>query len=452
MPPREDEDDVTETGDEPEAPATPAKSKANGSKRAHTATRGIGAPPDDAPKDAAELWDWIVAKLSAQGISPYAVRIGVYQVDPPAPGTGSEFMVGSVMGGNVMGSETMPPGQALFEYIIQNFHMTRPASRTAVRYSVRFQWASNTQQFKRGEITLPPAAEIAAVRAEQARSRAAEQGETPSPPQPNAASMGVGSPMTPQAAAQHFYPPYAYPPPYAPPPPQQPSGFGSPEQMFDLMREMFRAATEQRPPVIPPGFTPPPGVAAPQVNEEAIVRRVTESVVGALKTAGVFDRPAAVAPTVAAPPPTPAGRMEKFGERLFDAVMGQVEQSFRRSLAGVGKPPPTPEEALPFRVQPVPEAKWRDGRPINYAADDDGKISLQGTLASNPIILETAMDTVVGLAGEVKNLLGRVASSASGPLGAKPPSMPPAAPTPAIGAPAQEQKPAPPAAVPSWRE
>jgi hypothetical protein len=458
-----DERDDDDGEGEPPEEVVEAKTKAIPPKKRNPKARNgvggaLGGAPEDSPREAELLWLWILARLPSEGRSAYDVTIQVLQLDPPAS-NGRAFMVGSFGGGAIRGSETVDPSQALISYVTDNFHMPRSQSRQSVTYQIRFIWASNSQQMKRGELTLPPRDEIIAVRQEEARQRQAN-GEpvTPYNPPPMH-QQGVGVP-------QPWPQPFGFPPSYYPPPAGGDAQMMP--QLLTMMQEMWRAQLEGRPPN--PAAA---GVAAPPpapLNEDSIVQKTTASVLMALQQAGILTKPtagvAAATPTPAVSPASPAasnpfaGMMEKAVGRMFEAAVGEVEKSVKKTIAGVGKPqdddyyfdddddgkkggssspasaavgvgaPPTPpkEDAfdLPWATKPVADAKWGDGRPVVYAEDKEtGNFSWQGALMSNPTVLEKGMEAAQGLAGALTNIVKQVGAKASAGFAQAPQNPPP---------------------------
>ncbi len=468
MPPRED-DDYSERDDddgegEPEetVEAKPSKTsslpKRNSKASRRNGVGALGGAPEDSPREAELLWLWILARLPSEGRSAYDVTIQVLQLDPPAS-NGRAFMVGSFGGGAIRGSETVDPSQALISYVTDNFHMPRSQSRQSVTYQIRFIWASNSQQMKRGDLTLPPRDEIIAVRQEEMRQRQAN-GEPVTPYAPPPMHQGVAG-LPQQQSPQ----PFGFPPSYYPPPAGSDSAMMP--ALLSMIQEMWRAQLEGRPPN--PAAA---GVAAPPpapLSEDSIVQKTTASVLMALQQAGILTKPAAgvaaatpAATPAAATPATPnsmTSMMERTINRMFEAAIGEVEKNVKKTIAGVGKPqddddyfdddngkpasttpqtgvgaPPPAKPAedafeLPWSTKPVADAKWGDGRPVVYAEDrETGGFSWQGALMSNPTVLEKGMEAAQGLAGALTDIVKQVGAKASAGFaggGGQPPQNPP---------------------------
>jgi hypothetical protein len=452
----DERDDDDGEGESEEVEAKPKPSATPPKKRNPKARNGVGGAlggaPEDSPREAELLWLWILARLPSEGRSAYDVTIQVLQLDPPAS-NGRAFMVGSFGGGAIRGSETVDPSQALISYVTDNFHMPRAQSRQSVTYQIRFIWASNSQQMKRGELTLPPRDEITAVRQEEARQRQAN-GEPVSPYQaPPMHQQGVGMPQ-----------PWPQTPSYLPPPP---AGSDMTQQLFGMIREMWQAQSEGRAPR--PEAAGMAAVPPAPLNEDSIVQKTTASVLMALQQAGILTKPAAagvaaatpaVQPTPVAPTPNAmTSMMERAINKMFEAAVGEVEKSVKKTIAGVGKPqddddyyfdddnggktpsnasspqtgvgatPPTPKEDafdLPWSTKPVADAKWGDGRPVVYAEDKEtGGFSWQGALMSNPTVLEKGMEAAQGLAGALTDIVKQVGAKASAGFAQAPQNPPP---------------------------
>jgi hypothetical protein len=449
--PRDEEDlerDDDEEGDEPEEPAPPIMppkqppphilKRPKGGKP-HT-TKGLGQNDswlgDPHPREADLLWALILEKLPAVGRGPYDVRIQILQIDPPSA-HGDGLTLGYLSGGYVQGTDEIPGQLALVHYITDFFHMPRAVSRGSVRYQVRFLWAQNSQNFTRGDITLPPRDEIIALRNADAKRRQ-QQGEPVAPyvPPAIAPAQGFGA-LPPQPGYTPSAPTY-YPPPDSTAP-----------ALMAMVMEMFRASQEQRQPQITPqmlaglaGAAQPP--SPPAVSEDAIVAKV----LGALEKAGVLPKPVAAPVGVATPPPapTPTTSLEKAFARLMDTAVntfiGGVEKNIKQTLTGVGAPPPEeeaeselaeqkpPDDGLPYRASKVnDEVKWGDGRLVMYAADKEtGDFDWKGFLMANPTIAEKGMDIVAKLGEAAAETVKRVGSQATAGMSGQPKAQIPTTP------------------------
>jgi len=401
------------------------------------------------PREAELVWPEILSTLEERGMMPTDVSIQVVQMDPPTSNGSAMLVGGPINGQQVLGSAEEPAGAALVRYVTQYYHLPRSASRSAVKYQLRFSAAN--RQIARAELVLGPAIEIQALESAAARRRAAEGGAPPPymPPPPMPAIQqpmpmaGVGAPLQ-----------------------QQPSG-SSMADVLMMAREMSSMAQQgqQLPPFMmalleramtgmgaPPAATP----TSPPIDEAAMAERVTANVVTTLAKLGVITIPSPHAtttqqPGVAAPPAAavPKSAMERAFERVMDAAVtqfvGGVEKSIKATITGVGAPPPdetpidadedtTPQEkppTLPWKAMPVPGANWGNGAPVHYAEDSEtGGISLQGFVMNNPVILEKGFEVATGLAGAATDLLKRIGGPKPQQKQAAPPQMPgaPAAP------------------------
>jgi hypothetical protein len=430
----EEDDEVEEAAPPPNPPKqAPPQRIATAKNKKHT-SKGLGQNDswlgDPHPREADLLWATVLERLPAVGRGPYDVRIQILQMDPPI-GNSDSVTLGYFSGGNVAGTPEMPGSLALIHYITDYFHMPRPQSRGSVRYQVRFLWAQNSQNFTRGDLTLPPREEIIALRnAETAMRR--QQGEpvaayVPPPLSPQQAPQGFGAPQTPSGSQQN---PSYYPPPDSTTP-----------ALMQMMMEMFRASQEQRQPQITPAMLAGLAAPPPVVSEDAIISKTTAAVLGALEKAGFLKPPQGVAsvtpvaPVVAA---TPTTSLEKAFSRLMDTAVntfiGGVEKNIKQTLTGVGAPPPEaeepeetiaptpPDDGLPYRAAKVnDDVKWGDGRHVMYAADkESGDFDWKGFLMSNPTIAEKGMEIVGKLGEAAAEAVKRVGTQASAGLAGAP--------------------------------
>jgi hypothetical protein len=446
MPKDEDLDLDGEGGDDdeddtPPAPPIPTPQPSPAARKPPKRNKSLGEVPS-LPREAELLWPILIDNAVKQGVTAHAMRINVLQIDPPMGQAGDNVSVGSFSGGSVAGTADLPAGMALVQYIADHIHMTRPASRGPVRYGIQFLWAQNSHRIARAELTLPPRDEIIAVRTSEARA-AGQAGQMPqmpplySPPATPSVAPGMGAPW-----------PSMYPP----------QNDATP-QLLAMMQEMFRATLEGRPPTMP-GVAAPPIPATPPISEDAIVNRVTANVLAALEKAGALRPPpgvaAAPAPTPATPPavvvPTAKSAIEKAFDRVLDTAVQQftanLEKSVKSAISGVGAPPQQIEEAdepeeappkedpfeVPFKVAAVPETRWPDGSPVNYAADSKtGDISPMGLAMANPFVAGKVVDTANTLVAAITDAIKNIGkTNGVVPTGVARPPLPPPPPQPEI--------------------
>lgn len=432
----------------PSAPAKPAKQRATPRPAASAQQpqpRGSGSRFSS--RDADILWPEILAWLPSQGETEYNVRIAIVRMDPPPEAT----LPGYISGVTVRGSDQQSAAEALVDHVSNYYHLPLPQGRGTCRYQLRFVWATNSRQIAVGELCLPPAAEIMAMRQAQAQAAMAAAnaggaggaGGVPSSANTMPAATGVGKPQ----------PQVAVPPPSFTPqlPPAYPFGFGYPQtqqppadinaHLLQMIGDMWRAGLgAPQAPVAPP--TPP-------VDADAIASKVTQTVLTTLQQMGLLGQPQQ---TVAAVQPTmPKSKLEAAFDKIFTAAIDQVTDSVQKNVkaavTGVGKPPEETEEeeeeeapppTLPWNVTPVGEAKWSDGRPVLFAADrKTGELDIKGALFANPALAEAAMGSAQRLVGAITEVVKGIGSS----------QMPERAPPAVVGM-GQPQRVAPPQAPP----
>ena len=422
----------------------------------HGASNGVslGAPPKQSTrweeKDIDVLWGQVLTQLAEQGHSPYEVQVLVR-----TSGTEGWNRLGIIEGASAAGDGSISPGEALTRRLEDGFHLVsgNPGPGT---YQLEIQWRANSQRIAVGRITLPPRAQILALREQQMRA-----GEGLGVPYGAPTSPGGRPGPTPGYPPQGYYPPTPhqgyYPPPYSPYgpygsppyspyPPPQPQGVGqSPlqvpdtsrffiEQLVDQLnqtRQELAALRNQPPPT--PVVAPPPATAPPQPQpsfeemvERATVKAVTLLVPQLRAGAGAPGTPStALVPTTS----TLEQQLQKQTGELMGAMLSRtlnvVAKGFERSMStGLGAPeevpappeepevlePPKPEDSLPFTAIPL-EAKYADGRPVVYAVSKEtGKIDPMGAIFTNPIFAEKLADGVNALAKSAADAIQKISS------------------------------------------
>jgi hypothetical protein len=409
----DEEEEEREPPPQPEG-ASPRRGPGRPRKSPSPRTSGVGATPTPQAekyqwrnRDVENLWPEILHQLAVHyHRPPHDVDIRVKRMEPQEMLLGQPFN-----GGTVAGSEGQAASTQIVNKITDEYHMVSGCAGPA-SYKIEFIWRANSQVLKWGIIKLPSPDAIMAVRQQQARLQQQQAYASPM--------------MPPQYPGSYPAPPYGQQPPY--------QGFGAPQAqatqapqgdaamraelgyLRGTLDEVLRAQREGRQPSIQP---PPPAPGEP-ISEDRIVARVVE----ALRASGAIGMGAPPpAPPPAAPPPAATATdqfqqsvqsiMQTMVQGALKRVASNVESAFRGEGLGAAPaeavaevvPEEKPEDLLPFRVVPVPESKWPDGRPVNFARKPDGNIDYQGALMSNPFIMEKLGDAAAGLVGSVSEVI-----------------------------------------------
>jgi len=359
--------------------------------------------PESWPKEAVDLWPYLLAWLAgglnktrepmgADTVRIELMRLGAGQ--PPTP------LPPGFDGHSVTGAEGYPPGEALRDHIIDNYHM--PIAQGPMKYHVQFKWKNSGKTIRNGEIYLPAPAEIRMLRAARTN---AEQQQQQIPQNGFAGAPYARPPQQPQYPQAPQYPQYQqpqYPQQY----PQQSSDnrIVDPALRAEVndLRVLVSALVgklEGRPPA--PVTSPPP-----QTSEE----RIAHAVVGALVGMGVIPQghvpaaPAAVPQgparaTHAAEPEDPVDAMEKYMTkmvrlkkmgRMIGQLMGDEVDAVAEPMPETPSAPPPPStgwEAMETG------GKWPDGSSVRFAKKKDGTgIDWGGFIFENGYVGARVMD------------------------------------------------------------
>lgn len=426
--PHEDDDMDDEgmdipTVEEPPAPAPSPASGANGAsangaghRRAGPRTRQPIHSGESREDNAVFVWESILSDLASKGRHPNEIVIYVSRIEPPP----------EVSLGNFGGDSVADGGDALFAFIANYYH-ARATSRAPSLYQVRFHWRGNTKFARLGKLRMPPPDELAGMGAPRAYGVAGSYAGTGAPP--------------PQQHGQHpgYYPtphrdvfgpgPYSQPQPYGyppqlggPPPGYVPQAALDQERQHQERIATLRVELAQAEAAAAAAKTQAAGVGAPPAatGTNATVVAVIEvlrqmgvipAAAAALPAAAVgvgsaaaAATPAAAAATAAAPaaPATAVAARTAISElaTLVSTVRGlkgigrELESLFggdAEPAAEVVSNPITVEEEkpiLPFDAIPIPEVTL-GGHQVHYARNrETGKLDLEGTLFSNPLLAE----------------------------------------------------------------
>lgn len=418
---------VERTG-HPQPPPPPPTRRTRRVRSDRGVLKGPRDPKRQLSSEADAMWGELLSHDHPMSLAKRGVENGAYDIEIQVVrlDTGSQqWNLGSFAGGAVLGNDQKSPGKALYDYIVDRFHLPGAHGQPAA-YRVSFVWRKFQQKVGTGRLELPPKHVILDMRAaDEERERDERRGEVrpfggtyyPGP------GMGAG-PQRPPYGYRDPGPPQGYPPPAY--------GHGGDEtaalraaltQATDFQRqlldEVIRAGREGRAPVIPqqPGMPQAPAPAQPEVGlDERIAKSVvvTLSALGIIKPPGAPPPPGAPgvgagpAPAAAAPvvPPSvakAASMVEKIQETAFalvETVMSTSLKNAGMAVANGMKTMGTPgaEEVveavaepvematgptLPWTAQAVTDQKlW--GKQAYWTADPTtGEWSLRGFLMNN---------------------------------------------------------------------
>lgn len=426
-----------EEGDEPQAPVVAApsvtipkpKNKGGRPKKNHgvAGTAGVAAGPkpvDESipetwPKDAPQLWAYLLKWAVSNGHEPSEIRGKVTRVSGgvvPGPATPLPQQIDCAA---IVGDESVSPSEALENYLIDYYHLPMGAGPT--RYRVEFYWFQSGIKIKGGEIALPASSEIMRLRQAAAMRAQSHQPQGYMPMGMGAASGGGGGGY--QAAPQAQWPqipqmPWGYP--------QQPDMGRAVDPLraeVNDLRTKFATLIgklEERNshPTAPVAPTAP--VTPPQ-PEASVEERVAGAVVAALLGAGVIGRngngvgvgaaptPPAAMPTPHQPAPGGVDSLEKlFGDVMkLKRMMRMGENLFNdgpmpEATAEPYEPEPAkdPKDNLDWEVIPTGQ-KWPDGSDVIFTKPKEGKgwlTGLTGFCVHNPPFGEKVVTRVMDLA------------------------------------------------------
>jgi hypothetical protein len=106
------------------------------------------------PREADLLWPWVMRDAEKKGVDPSYIDIRVARVD-----VGRETTAGWLGGDAVLGDDNETPSEALYNAIVERFHM-RSGARGPVLYNVIFHIRGDQGFSHRGQIKLPAPSEI----------------------------------------------------------------------------------------------------------------------------------------------------------------------------------------------------------------------------------------------------------------------------------------------------
>ena len=415
---------------------------------------------DEWPKDPIGLWMKAIAWAKSQGRGPEELVIYVHQMRGP---TGAPMMMTTpIYGEQVMGSEEQSAGEALYNVIIDDYHIA--TTTDAASYRIEIRWRANSLKIKTSD-SFPLDRQERILRQRQAAAARAQQREGGTPFTP------FGAPPTPFAA---YYPhpgnPYVAHParqqqghqaagdnavaaaaaPSAPaavaalpaaPPAPPPTGNPYLDEYIATLRQdrmaLERRAAEQAERLLEKEQEiaylrpPPPAVAAApistQADEDARNARLASTIIQTLVAAGLIAKPgvpvAATAPAPPAPPPTQeaagaAVSTIRANTGTLETVLDELERAEKlktrmRSFLGVKESDEEEEEAVtPTNIHVEPAEKemkvWTipngQGGTINlprYDKDDDETTTAQKIInffGANPNVTKDVVGHVMGIA------------------------------------------------------
>lgn len=394
--------------------------------------------------DADLLWNEVHGVLGQPG--EYA-HITAYDIDIVVS-RDNGTRLGNLSGAEVAGNGgQISPGNHLRETVIRNFHV--PLNQPGGRYDFMFLNRKNgSKMIARGRLELPSIETIIHLR--RAQIEATGQAPPVMPTAPAATSAPV------PAAAAPLLPGFGYPQPQPSVNPEvsqlrsefaelrgvlgelmqavrtpaaQPAPPPAPPTIVERMRELVEMRNllrELEPPAPPPPVQQPPVVvqaAQPHAVGTGAPPTRTDLITAAQAEVSAIDRIADVL--------TGSRRALARIDRVLGGAPAQVVEQEEEESGELPPPGRTPKPPR-WQVEAVPGAQFFGRHGFNLARDPDGSISPMGTLMSNPIIFEKALE---GIGPAIGPAIATVIEKAGSLIPQKEVPPPEPAPVPAAAAP-----------------